>query len=259
MRTVFRVENVSTSYGTKKVVKNVSFEIKEGEFCGLIGLNGSGKTTLLHSACGFLPMQGECFVGEQACSKLNERQRAQLISFIPQVCSLEGGKTSLDVVEMGFNPWLSLLSSPSSEQKAMARKALERLNSEHLAECDFGEISQGQRQMVVLARCIAQNTPVMLMDEPDSALDFLNKHVVLDKIRELIKEDKKAGLVTLHDPNFAMEYCDKLFLLKQGEVVAVVDMKQDNAEEIHQKLSLIYGDIELVPNGSGYLMGKGKR
>lgn len=259
MKPIFYTRNLAVSYGDKVVVRDIDLTINEGEFCGLLGLNGSGKTTLLHAACGFVEMKGACFVEEKCLTGMNERQRARLISFIPQVCSLEGGKTALEVVLMGYNAWISLLGTPSPEQKELALGALVQLECRNLAYEDFGELSQGQKQMVILARCMVQNTPVMLMDEPDSALDFLNKHIVLEKIRHLIKSNKKAGLITLHDPNFAMEYCDRLFLLKQGTIVAEINMGCDNAEEIYHKLSLIYGEIELLKNGTGYLMGRLQR
>lgn len=257
MKTMFRLEDVTVAYGDKVVVEDINLKIKEGEFCGLLGLNGSGKTTLLHAACGFIPMRkGNGFVEDTCLTGMNERQRARLLSFIPQICSLEGGRTVLEVVLMGYNAWLSILGSPSLQQREEAIKVLEKLGCGHLVNMDFGDLSGGQRQMVILARCIVQNTKVMLMDEPDSALDFLNKHIVLEKIRHMIKEKKKAGLITLHDPNFAMEYCDRLLLLKQGKIAADIDMAKDSMEEIRNKLSLIYGDITLLKNGNEYLMGK---
>lgn len=256
MKELFRLEDVHVSYGKKEVAKGVSLSLKEGEFCALLGLNGSGKTTILHAACGFLEMQGKCFADGQDCSAMNERRRARLISFIPQVCGLAGGRSALEVVLMGFNAQLGLLESPSAAFKQAARQALEKLGCGDFADKDFGALSQGQRQIVILARCIVQNAPVMLMDEPDSALDFLNRHMVLSKIRELIKEEKRCGLVTLHDPNFAMAYCDRLLLLKDGRLVAEVDMRTAALEEVQQKLSLIYGRIELLPNRGSYLMGK---
>lgn len=131
-----------------------------------------------------------------------------------------------------------------------------KLECRYLADKDFGELSQGQKQMVILARCMIQNAPVMLMDEPDSALDFLNKHIVLGKIRRIVKEEHKAGLITMHDPNFAMEYCDRLFLLRNGEIVTQIHMKEDSEENIKRSLSMIYGEIELLKNGTEYLMGK---
>ena len=256
MMTGLRLRNISVNYGERKILKNLNLDISRGEFCGLLGLNGSGKTTLLHVACGFLPMQGECYVDGENCKNLNERQRARKIAFIPQICSLQGGRTALDVVLMGFNSQLGLLESPSYVHKRAALAAMERLNCAEFAEKDFGALSQGQRQIVILARCIVQDSPVMLMDEPDSALDFLNRHMVLSKIRELIREENKAGLITLHDPNFAMAYCDRLLLLKEGRLVGELDMRRAKADEVKKKLSLIYGDIELLQSGDSFLMGK---
>lgn len=259
MKPLFQLQDLSASYGDKVILRNINMGIKQGEFCALLGLNGSGKTTLLHAACGFIPMKGTCYIGGECCASMNERERARRISFIPQICSLDGGRTALEVVLMGYNAWISMLSSPSSEQKELALLVLEKLGLRELAFCDFGELSQGQKQMIILARCMVQNTPVMLMDEPDSALDFLNKHIVLDKIRDSIKINQKAGLITLHDPNFAMEYCDRLFLLNEGRIAAEINMSQDSAKEIYKKLSVIYGEIELLQNGNGYLMGKRRR
>ena len=256
MSGLFSLDKVKISYGKNEIVHGVSMDIAKGEFCALLGLNGSGKTTILHACCGFLPMEGSCIAADTECKGLNEKKRARLISFIPQICSLQGGRTALDVVLMGFNSQLGLLESPSSVHKRAALAAMERLNCAEFAEKDFGALSQGQRQIVILARCIVQDSPVMLMDEPDSALDFLNRHMVLSKIREHIKEENKAGLITLHDPNFAMAYCDRLLLLKEGRLVGELDMRRAKADEVKKKLSLIYGDIELLQSGDSFLMGK---
>ena len=256
MKELFSLEDVSVSYGSREIVHGVGFHINRGEFCGLLGLNGSGKTTILHAACGFLPMRGRCVAAGQDCVGLNEKKRARLISFIPQTCSLAGGRTALEVVMMGFNARLGLLDSPSREQKEEARQVMERLGCGAFAEKDFGALSQGQRQIVILSRCIVQDAPILLMDEPDSALDFLNKHMVLGKIREIIRQEDRAGLITLHDPNFAMAYCDRLFLLKEGTLAGEIDMTAAPQEEIQEKLSRIYGKIELLKNNKSYLMGR---
>ncbi|MDO5111780.1 MAG: ABC transporter ATP-binding protein [Clostridia bacterium] len=256
MSELFRLDGMRVSYGKREIIHNVSLHIQAGEFCALLGLNGSGKTTILHAACGLIPMAGHCMIDAQDCTALHERKRAQLISFIPQTCGLSGGKTALEVVLMGFNARLGLLESPSAAQKAQALHALDKLGCAEFAQADFGALSQGQRQLVILARCIVQDTPVMLMDEPDSALDFLNRHMVLEKIQTLIKAENRAGLITLHDPNFAMAYCDRLLLLRDGALTAELDMRTVDAVEVREKLSLIYGAIELLPHKNSYLMGK---
>ena len=258
MSELFSLKDVRIAYGKTEIVHGVDIDIAPGEFCALLGLNGSGKTTILHGCCGFLPIQGSFTVADTDCRSLNEKKRARLVSFIPQVCSLQGGRTALEVVLMGFNSQLGLLESPSAEHKRAALEAMQRLNCAEFAEKDFGALSQGQRQIVILARCIVQDSPVMLMDEPDSALDFLNRHMVLSKISELIKEENKAGLITLHDPNFAMAYCDRLFLLKQGNIVGELDMRAANRDKVQQKLSLIYGNIDIVENNGSFLMGRAK-
>ena len=163
MSGLFSLDKVKISYGKNEIVHGVSMDIAKGEFCALLGLNGSGKTTILHACCGFLPMEGSCIAADTECKGLNEKKRARLISFIPQICSLQGGRTALDVVLMGFNSQLGLLESPSSVHKRAALAAMERLNCAKFAEKDFGALSQGQRQIVILARCIVQDSPVMLI------------------------------------------------------------------------------------------------
>lgn len=255
MKEIFSLRDLRVAYGREEVVRGVSLGIREGEFCALLGLNGSGKTTILRAACGLLPMAGGCAAAGQDCSRMHEKARARLMAFIPQVCGLAGGKSALEVVLMGFNAWLGLFESPSRAQRQTALDTLDRLGCAALAHKDFGTLSQGQRQIVILARCIVQNTPVMLMDEPDSALDFLNRRMVLEKIREIIQTERKAGLITLHDPNLAMRYCDRLLLLTSGKLVGEIRMQEASRDEIQEKLSRIYGDIELFPCRDRCFMG----
>ena len=254
MSGLFSLDRVKISYGKNEIVHGVSMDIAKGEFCALLGLNGSGKTTILHACCGFLPMEGSCIAADTECKGLNEKKRARLISFIPQICSLQGGRTALDVVLMGFNSQLGLLESPSSVHKRAALAAMERLNCAEFAEKDFGALSQGQRQIVILARCIVQDSPVMLMDEPDSALDFVNRHMVLGKIREVLHERQQAGLITLHDPNFALSYCDRLLLMQDGTIVTEIDMRNTDRATIEAALGIIYGEIAVLEYKERYIM-----
>ena len=195
----------------------------------------------------------------RTAAALTKRSVQGLCPSFRRYAAYRAGRTALEVVLMGFNSQLGLLESPSAEHKRAALEAMQRLNCAEFAEKDFGALSQGQRQIVILARCIVQDSPVMLMDEPDSALDFLNRHMVLSKISELIKEENKAGLITLHDPNFAMAYCDRLFMLKQGNIVGELDNARGKAAtRCSQKLSLIYGNIDIVENNGSFLMGRAK-
>jgi len=255
MSEMLRLEAVTAGYGRKEIVRNIHLVIGEGELCALLGLNGSGKTTLIKAICGLIPMEsGRCLVKGQDCTRVHERKRARFISYIPQRHSKMQGVTVLDAVQMGYNPHLALLESPTALQRRQAGELLERLGLDALAGQDFAHLSEGQKQMVILARTLAQDAPVMLMDEPDSALDFLNRNQILGRIRELIHRENKAGLITLHDPNLALGYCDRLILLKGGTIAGQLEPARATKEEIRRCLSKIYGDIAVLEHRGEYIM-----
>ena len=248
------LQNISAGYGENIIVRNVSADILGGCLCALLGLNGSGKTTLIKAVCGLLPIaSGKCFVGGFDCTSLHEHKRAKYISYIPQRHSKLVGVTVKDVAAMGLNPSLGLFEFPSKEDMAYVSETFEKLNISHLAGSVFSELSEGQKQLVILARTLVQNCPIMLLDEPDSALDFINRHKMLTKIRDLVKIENKAGIVALHDPNLALKYCDRLLIFKDGVIVADITVPGAAAEEIRGALSLIYGDIDVFEFG-GELM-----
>lgn len=255
MTELLKIVDVSTGYQHREIVHNASLSVAPGEFCALLGLNGCGKTTLMKAVCGLLPVhRGKCLVNGVDCTKDNERQRALKMSYIPQRGSLITGKTVLEVVLMGFNARLHLLDSPGKIHREKAMEALERLGMAHLAQQDYATLSEGQKQIIILARTMVQDTPVMLMDEPDSALDFVNRNLVLGKIRKVLHTQNRAGLITLHDPNFALAYCDSLVLMKHGRILGRIDLKTSSREEIQEALSTIYGTIRILEYEHGYVM-----
>ena len=255
MSTLLSLRDVSVGYGEKTIVRNASFDLPEGEVCALLGLNGSGKTTLLKAICGLLPVQsGRCLVNGQDCTRLHEHKRAQQISYIPQRYSELTGVTVLDAVLMGLNARLGLLEFPSAADRGLALETLEKMGAGHLAGEDFSRLSEGQKQLVVLSRTLLQNVPVMLMDEPDSALDFEARHRILGKIRRLIHSENKAGLVTLHDPNLALNYCDRLILLQAGEIVADISLVEAQKSAIQAGLSTVYNNIVVLEHGEKFMV-----
>jgi len=237
------IKNVSVKYGNKQIVHDVSFDVPCGKLCALLGLNGSGKTTLLKGLCRLAPLtSGRLFFEDNDLTNLNEQKHARYISYIPQRHSKLIGITVLDAVLMGLNTRLGLFDSPSAKHKDEAMHALEKLEIPHLSDEDFSHLSEGQKQLVILARTLLQNTPVMLLDEPDSSLDFPNKHMSLSKIRDLVHTEKKACIVTLHDPNLALKYCDKLVLLDKGKVVSTLALTGASNDDIVSYLGGIYGE-----------------
>lgn len=160
----------------------------------------------------------------------------------------------MDAVLMGYNAQLGLFDSPSAAQRQNALAILGRFGLADRADVDFGTLSQGQKQLVLLARSMVQEAPVMLMDEPDSALDFTNRHHMLRLIRDSIHSQQRCGLITLHDPNFAMAYCDRLVLLHGGVIQAQITMASASAEELREQLSLLYGPVEVLSYGGRFFM-----
>ena len=248
------LNHICVSYGSRQILHGIDLSLQTGEFCALLGLNGSGKSTLLHGLCGFLPMTGQVQVNGIDCTRMHEKKRAQLLSFLPQTPSLAGGRTTLDAVLMGYNAQLGLFDSPSAAQCQNALAILGRFGLADQADVDFGTLSQGQKQLVLLARSMVQEAPVMLMDEPDSALDFTNRHHMLRLIRDSIHSQQRCGLITLHDPNFAMAYCDRLVLLHGGVIQTQITMASASAEELREQLSLLYGPVEVLSYGGRFFM-----
>lgn len=254
---LLRAEGLKFCYGKRAVLRGIDLSISSGEFCALLGLNGSGKTTLLKALCGLLPVrEGTCSVDGRPYLDLDERNRAKLIAYIPQRHSTVSGTSLQDVVLMGFNPYLPLLSSPGRREIRLASEALERVGFFGKNDADFEKLSEGQKQLVILARAIVQDCPVMLPDEPVSSLDFVNCHYVLGLMREIIREKDRAGLITLHDPNLALAYCDRVLLLNDGVIAGEFRPSSASREEIKKHLSLLYGGIDILEHNGSSIMVK---
>ncbi len=252
--TILSAEKVSVSYGKKQIIKDASFSIHGGTLTGLLGLNGCGKSTLIRALCGFIPYSGNVFVNEKNVAELKERDKAKLVSFIPQESALKDGLDLMDIVLLGCNPRLSLFSSPSSEDRVKAEDILYRLCLEKKADYDYSELSGGEKQMALIARSIMQDSPVMLMDEPDSSLDFNNRHSMLSLLRNMIHDKGYAGLIAIHSPDFALTYCDRLLIMKDGRIVSDIIPAMCNIKTIQNALSEIYDGINVSENDGRYLV-----
>jgi iron complex transport system ATP-binding protein len=245
---LFLTNNLTIKYGTKTIIENVSLELQTGEIVALLGLNGSGKTTLLKGICGLLPISsGEILVKDNdkiiSLTKANEKQRANYISFIPQRHSKLIGVTVINAVLMGLNAKLGVFEQLTTGDKKLALEALDKINIKSYAYEVFSELSEGEKQLVILVRTLIQNTPVMLMDEPDSALDFSNTHSALSSIRKLVHNENKTCLITLHDPNLALTYCDRIILIDKGKIVSELLLKETSRDDITSCLSKVYKDL----------------
>ena len=213
------VSDVSVYYGSKCAVQNVSFNIHPGQLTAIIGNNGCGKSSLIRAVMNLVKHSGKCMLGELQLENMSVRKRAGMISYIPQRTGISISMTVREVCLLGFNPQLHMLESYNSNMRHRADKAIDSVGLAGLYDTDFLTLSEGQKQLCILARTLIEASALLLLDEPDSALDFSNRHMLMKHIRNIIS-DNKCALMCIHSPELALEYCDKILLMKDGKIVS---------------------------------------
>lgn len=252
--TFFSAKHITAGYGSGHVIDDVSFELESGSLMGILGANGSGKTTLLKAVCGILPHHGSCLLDKRPLESLSVRQMAQLCSYIPQRSGISIDISAEDVVLMGFNPRLGLLEHPTKDMRDTARHALQQVGLADKADTNYLHLSEGQKQLCILARTLVSGSRLLLLDEPESALDFRYRYRMLNLLRGWVRENKSGAVVTLHDPVLALNYCDSLLLLGEGKALGIIRPGIDSVEMMEEMLGKIYGNISLQ-----YAVGKSGR
>ena len=221
MTPAIAAEGLGHDYGRGPVLADVSLAVGAGELVGVIGPNGSGKTTLVRLLAGVLrPRTGHVSLGGTRLEALGRRDIARRLAVVPQDSSLEFPFTALEVVLMGRAPHLPPLAFPRARDLELARAAMARLEVGAVDDRPLLELSGGERQRVLLARALAQQPRVLLLDEPTTHLDLRHQTGIYDTVRGLARDDGVAVLSVLHDQNLAARYCDRLILLAGGRVVA---------------------------------------
>jgi len=242
----FHANGICTGYGGRRVIDGLSFSMESGRVMGILGANGSGKTTLIKSICGILRHEGECVLDSVKLEGLSARQLAQQCSYIPQRSGISIDISVLDVVLMGFNPQLGLLEHPSRAMKEQALESLEKAGLGGMADRNYMHLSEGQKQLCILARTLVAGSRLLLLDEPESALDFRYRYRILSIIREWVRLESRFALVALHDPTLALNGCDDLLILKDGRNIGVLHPATDPFEQMEEMLAQIYGIISLA-------------
>lgn len=209
-------EGVSLSYNSRLVLGDVSLQLRKGATVTLLGPNGCGKTTLLKIINGLLrPDSGKVYVDGNDVSRMGQTDMARLIGHVPQTQRSSFPFTALDIVLTGRMPHISALSQPGPRDLEKARQAMDMVGASHLSSRPYTQISGGERQLVMIARALAQEPSFLLLDEPTSYLDFKNQYQVLKMVSQIARDQKVTVVMTLHDPNHALMFSDEVVLLRK--------------------------------------------
>lgn len=247
IKTILEVKDVSFSYNEKEILKDITFDLKEGEMLGVLGPNGAGKTTLLRIISGALrPSKGTVLVEGKELHQIPPKERAKKMAILPQNEPLVEYLTVREMVMLGRIPYFSLLFGPKKKDEEAVDRALEMVGMKGFANRKMGQLSGGERQKVLIARALAQEPSLLMLDEPIVHLDLSHQLEILFLLKEL-KEKKKLSIVcVLHDVNLASYFSDKLLLLRDGRIQAYGEPQEvitpDNLKKVFNIQAIIRGN-----------------
>ena len=214
------IDDVGVELGGAPILNAVSATVADGEWVALIGPNGAGKSTLLRAIAGLTPHSGTIRLGSDDLFQLSRRETARRISFVPQSPLLPLRMTVREYVMLGRTPHLGAFAGPGPADLAAVDRALERLDLIALSRRSLVTLSGGEQQRAVLARALAQDAPVLLLDEPTSSLDLGRQQEALELVAELRENGRLTVVSAMHDLTLAAQYADRLLLLARGRVAA---------------------------------------
>jgi ABC-type cobalamin/Fe3+-siderophores transport system ATPase subunit len=218
---MLEVKSLRVNYGDRLVLKDIAFHVPAGSILGIVGPNGAGKTTLIRALSGVLPLAGgSVHVSGEDLAGLKPAERARRVAVVPQARSLPLAFTGWQLALLGRTPHLSWLGHVSARDEESVHCALRRAKATDLAGRRLGELSGGEQQRLLLARALAQEAPLLLLDEPTTHLDLHYQVALLDQVRQLAAEEGLAVVVALHDLNLVARYADQVLLLVDGEMRA---------------------------------------
>ncbi len=246
MDALLKINNLSGGYHKETIIKDISSEIKKGDFIGIIGPNGSGKTTLLRLISKVLPPQkgNITFEGKDIAS-MDLKEFAQSVAFVAQDTIVNFSFSVLEIVLMGRIPHLKRLQLETKEDYLIAERSMTMTDTSDLKEKRIDELSSGERQRVIIARALAQEPLLLFLDEPTSHLDIGHQIQILDLLKRLNRQNNLTIVMVLHDLNLASEYCNRLVLLNEGRI-----FKEGAPLEVltYQNIEAVYKTVVVVNN-----------
>jgi len=220
MENILKIENLLIAYGDKVILENISFAVKEGEFLGIIGPNGTGKSTLIKAITELIDVKGgKITINGRDNREISKRDRAKLIAVVPQEFSIDFEFNVFDIVMMGRNPHMYGKKKKGENDLDIVKEAMIMTNTWQLKDRLFNELSGGEKQRIIIARALAQQTRIILLDEPTAHLDIHHQLEILELVRLLKDKRNLAIIAVLHDINMAARFSDRLILLNEGKVV----------------------------------------
>lgn len=236
---MLKVENLSFAYKKKNVISDINFEAKNGECVAVLGTNGAGKSTMVKCLNKILqPKKGNVFIGDENIKKISRKNIAKSIAYVGQYADISNVSV-FDYVLLGRLPYIRI--GYGANDNKIVKHSLMRMGIEDLALKNISELSGGQMQKVLLAKAIAQQASVLILDEPTNNLDIKSQHKMLMMVQKLVKEDNICSIIVLHDINLAFRYCTRFVFLKDGKIHA--DLKLD---EINEKTIKEVFDIDVI-------------
>ncbi len=247
------IQNIEFSYNGFPALENVNNKFEKGDFVALVGPNGSGKSTLIKCMNGILKVRkGTVLVDNRSISSFNPNELAREIAYVPQSENRKAVLNVFDIVLLGRKPYINW--KPSERDLRITSEILESLNLDHLAMRDFNKLSGGQQQSVYIARALAQEPDILLLDEPIANLDLRHQIEVLDLLKSLSQKGITV-IIALHDINMAARYASKIMMLRGGKVFAsggreiITKQNIESLYDIRVKIIENEGHTFIIPDG----------
>lgn len=242
-----KIDRLTLGYGERVVLRDISLEVATGEMLGLVGPNGSGKSTLIRGITRLISLRdGRILFNDREVRGLRREDLARVVAVVPQQAFLPELFTALEVVLMGRTPHLRRFGREGARDYAVAWQAMEATGTLALAERRVGELSGGERQRLCIARALAQEPKVLLLDEATAHLDINHQLEVLNLVRSLCRAGRMAVVAAIHDLNMAVQYCDRLVMIAGGVIHS-----QGRPDEVITAASIreVYGvDVRVQPH-----------
>jgi iron complex transport system ATP-binding protein len=242
------VNNLQAGYNGKVILHDINLSIVTGELVCLLGPNGSGKTTLFKSILGLMHSSGDICIDDRPLQQINRKELARNMAYIPQIHIPPFPFTSFDVVLAGRLPFINMFASPTRLDRKLAMEALEHLDIGYLAERNYAQLSGGERQLVLIARALAQSPKLLVMDEPTSHLDYGNQIRTLHTVKNLAKNGI-AVLLTTHIPDHAFLCSSRVIAMKNGLILSDGVARKCLTQRVLREMYGIDIDIISLPSG----------